>query len=152
MDNSSDPFPPNRSPCFRSFSRASLTISPMYIPEIIFSYLGTKKTVKDYFLQSYRERQKQIKNCRKQFIHEIVQMNVHVYSWSIDYMNSFEYDDGKHEKRKTLRFSSFLKFLLGKELSNNFLNSIKLTFDLHLSAWVNGVFVHLSVILGLDKV
>lgn len=67
-------------------------------------------------------------------------------------MNSFEYDDGKHEKRKTLRFSSFLKFLLGKELSNNFLNSIKLTFDLHLSAWVDGVFVHLSVILGLDKV
>lgn len=35
-------------------------------------------------------------------------MNVHVYVRSIDYMNSFEYDDGKHEKRKTLRFSGFL--------------------------------------------
>lgn len=67
-------------------------------------------------------------------------------------MNSFEYDDGKYEKRKILRFFSFLKFLLGKELLNNFLNLIKLIFDLYLFVWVDGVFVYLSVIFGFDKV
>lgn len=50
MDNFFDFFSSNRSLCFRSFFRVSLTIFFMYILEIIFLYLGIIKIVKDYFL------------------------------------------------------------------------------------------------------
>lgn len=46
--------------------------------------------------------------------HEIVEM--YIYDWSIDSMNSFESDDGEYEKKRHTDqgFSDFLKFLLSE--------------------------------------